>query len=206
MRYILAPALLALTSCATSGSVRRLESNDKRLEARIEAIEQNQSAQKVVNDITKAQLADLNEKNRMLIIRDADLLRADITIARRISAVEQQITWAGRFRVTVPSGDQWITMYANGTGISQRVRLRKVSGEGMSQVRIVEISRAGSSGSADDIPTGPTPATWDMSGVGSEKWIRLGCGRELQASSPSTSSAFELLVTKDESPVSCDRS
>lgn len=204
-----AATCLCLTSCA---SVPRV----KRLEARMTSVEQSLAAQGSRVDGLDASLRDTtvrlttvesgttSNEGRIGTLEQgvSALLENETVLARRVTALERYISWSGRFVVTIEPDQKWHVLYANSTGESQKVRVRKTQGEGASSIRVGVISRIASE-DAGGIATGVTPPSWDMSGVGSQRWLRLGCGQELSVKAEDSSARFEILVSRDLNPVKC---
>lgn len=190
MRKVLlsAVACFYLTSCA---SVSRVKS----LEARMSSVEQGLTAQ-------GSRIEAVDALSRGTSTKLAVLEGKTSSIETRVGELERYISWSGRFDVAVEPDQKWHVLYANSTGESQRLRMRKAQGAGTSSVRVGVISRIADD-AGGDIPTGVTPPPWDMSGVGSQRWLRLGCGQEVSGKAEGTPARFEILVTRDANPVKC---
>jgi hypothetical protein len=144
-----------------------------------------------------------NEGQIEILKRGIDALQENETVlTRRVTALEKYVSWSGRFVVTIEPDHNWHVLYANSTGESQKVRVRKTQGAGSSGLKVAIISRIGSE-DAGGIVTGITPPSWDISGVGAQRWLRLGCGQELSGKAEDNSASFEVLVSRDINPVRC---
>lgn len=145
-----------------------------------------------------------------ILALEATATRIEDSVTRldqRVVALERVLNWSGKFRVSVPPDGIWRSLYANSTGQSQRMRIRRISQSGEAQVRIGEISRIAGAvvqpGSDPGITTGVTPPSWDMSSEGAQRWQRIGCGQELSGRAATVMAQFEVLVTADPQPVRC---
>lgn len=210
MRVILAVASgLSLTSCASVERVKKLETRVVMTETglaaqgyRLNGI--NTSLRNMNDNMTRLEgRVSISEGRVGVLETGAAALRAsDAVLSRRVTALERYISWSGRFTVTIDPSQHWQVLYANSTGESQKLRLRRTSGAGPVRVRIGEISRI-AEGDPGGISTGVAPPVWDITGTGSQRWLRLGCGQELSGQAETGPASLEILVSRDPNPVKC---
>lgn len=211
---VLAVSSLMLHSCASVSRVKHLEDRMSSSEARLESLHVRLAAAEASAVISDQRMAAAGERSqsseRKIAALQVETVRIDENVSklsRRVGAIESVIDWTGRFRVTVPNGGGWHTLYANSTGQSQRLRIRRISHSGEAQVRIGEMSRTAVTITPEvadsGITAGVTPPSWDMSSKGSQRWNRIGCGQELSGRAPLLEAQFEILVTADPQPIRC---
>lgn len=136
-----------------------------------------------------------------LALHQAALAGHDASLAKldaRVGRLEKVVDWTGRFTATIAGGGSWQLIYANSSGYSQKVRIRRVTAPSPAQIRIQAVSR----GAGSILSPGATPASWDFSGAGAQRWQRLACGQEIVAQSEGVAVTFEVLVEAD--PLPCD--
>jgi hypothetical protein len=100
-----------------------------------------------------------------------------------------------RLDVSVRAAGGWQSLYANREDRSQKVRIRRASSGAPARIRLAPTG-------ADESPDGPPQPTWELSGKGSEKWLRIGCGQEISARAEDGAD-FEVLVRADKEPDLC---
>ena len=84
------------------------------------------------------------------------------------------------------------------------MRVRAVGASQDLAIRVIAISKLPTVTDATDLPPSTAPS-WDMSAAGSEKWIRLMCGFEIQAKAAVENAEIGLLITRDETPLTCNQ-
>jgi hypothetical protein len=208
----IALALSGLVGCASVKRVTALEQHVSTLRVELTQLtaEQEQLASHLTETATQLEKADalLNDKTSALIADLKDLRSDASDMDVRLRNVEAVINWRGRLKVTVAGDQGWQVIYANSTGRSQMLRIRRTApASAGTKLRITEIQRlpkliipgAAEPGEGPEI----VPPEWDLSAVGAERSQRLACGREISATSIKGDASFDVLVLEDPKPVLC---
>lgn len=205
-------ATFLLAGCA---SVERVDS----LEGRVEALRvnlQNLQAKHTELAVTQSGIAARLDAadtalEQILAVLAGDLrnLRSDASnMDVRLSNVEAVITWRGRLKVSVAGDVGWQVIYANSTGRSQMLRIRRVEPASTStKLHVSEIQRLPKliiPGVDTEAAGEISPPEWDLSAIGAVRSQRLACGREIAAMSIGGKATLDILVTEDPNPVVCN--
>jgi regulator of replication initiation timing len=219
-----AAATLAACSGGMLGTRPAAGPEAPNLQAQLFALEASQNENRRVMGQVLAQSAQLRDDLAIAVNEGRALQQRVDTLERRLAQAQAQPQQAAepmpaseprrtplaarmpdsgarqeplRLSASVRAADGWQSLYANREDRSQKVRIRRASAGAPARIRLAATG-------AGEAPDGPPHPTWDLSGKGAEKWLRIGCGQEISARAEDEAD-FEVLVRADQQPDLCSR-
>jgi hypothetical protein len=205
-------ALGAVGGCASVGRVEVLEAEVAGLQDEIARLEEKDQQLTSALSKTAARLEDTtlvaSEKHSVLATELTKVRSSTNGMEVRLRNVEGIIEWRGRLAVSVAGDQGWQVIYANSTGRSQMLRIRRVApASDSTRIRIMEIPKlpklvVSGTEQAENAGAIAVPE-WDLSAIGAVRSQRLACGREISAMSTNGLASFDILILEDPHPILC---